>query len=70
MSLTYAFTCQLDIFFLIRFAADLEKSIVSVERIREYQRTPVEAALQTENDPREGTWPSHGVVEFRDYQTR
>ncbi len=26
-----------------RFIADLEKSIVSVERIREYQRTPLEA---------------------------
>ena len=28
----------------IRYVADLEKAIVSVERIREYQNTPVEAA--------------------------
>ena len=70
MSLTYALTCQLDIFLLIRYAADLEKSIVSIERIREYQKTPIEAALETDNDPKEGTWPDHGVIEFKDYQTR
>ena len=55
---------------LIRYAADLEKSIVSIERIREYQHTPIEAALETDNDPKEGTWPENGVIEFKDYQTR
>ena len=29
--------------YLHRFTADLEKSIVSVERIKEYQQTPAEA---------------------------
>ena len=35
-----------------RYVAELEKSIVSVERIREYQHTPVEAPFHIpENDP-------------------
>ncbi len=29
-----------------RFIADLEKSIVSVERIKEYQKTPQEAPFE------------------------
>ena len=31
--------------FSIRYMAELEKSIVSVERVREYQATPQEAAF-------------------------
>ena len=35
-----------------RNLADLEKTIVSVERIKEYQNTPVEAPFEIpENDP-------------------
>ena len=38
------------LFIIERYVADLEKAIVSVERIREYQNTPVEAPpLRSEN---------------------
>ena len=47
----------------------MEKSIVSVERIREYQNTPSEASAVTPNDPDE-SWPNRGQIEFVDYATR
>ena len=67
--LTYALTCQIDIYMLVRFTADLEKSIVSVERIKEYQETPQEAATETNFDP-DFTWPSQGMIKFESYSAR
>jgi len=53
-----------------RYFAELEKSIVSVERIREYQQTETEAAFEKpESDPPKG-WPEMGKIEFDYYQTR
>ena len=69
LSLSYALTCQLDIYMLVRFCADMEKSIVSVERIKEYQETPQEAPSTTYQDPDE-TWPESGNVCFENYSTR
>lgn len=70
LSLTYALTCQLDIYLITRFVADLEKSIVSVERIKEYQNTPQEAAdFRPDQDP-DASWPCQGRVEFKNYATR
>jgi hypothetical protein len=37
LTLSYAIICQLDLFLLVRLTGDIEKSIVSVERIKEYQ---------------------------------
>ena len=37
LSLSYVIVCQLDIFILVRLSGDIEKAIVSVERIKEYQ---------------------------------
>ena len=71
LSLTYAFTFQLDVFLFTRNIANIEKSIVSVERIREYQNTPVEAPAQLPSDhqlPKD--WPDQGSVEFCNYATR
>jgi len=54
----------------LRYFAELEKSIVSVERIREYQNTEIEAAFEKpESDPPK-TWPEHGKIVFDNYQTR
>ena len=53
-----------------RYVAELEKSIVSVERIKEYQDTPQEAAFEIpEFDPPTG-WPLQGEIIFHDYATR
>lgn len=53
---------------IFRFVAELEKSIVSVERVREYQSTPQEADFHLENDPE--NWPQKGQITFDDYATR
>jgi ABC-type multidrug transport system fused ATPase/permease subunit len=37
LSLSYVIVCQLDIFVLVRISGDVEKAIVSIERIKEYQ---------------------------------
>lgn len=69
LSLSYAMSCQIDIYMLVRFCADLEKSVVSVERIKEYQETPQEAPAVTYVDP-DQVWPVHGNVSFDNYSTR
>ena len=49
----------------------MEKSVVSVERIKEYQCTPVEAAMNLDSDQHlPKLWPENGEVEFCNYATR
>ncbi len=45
---------------------------MSVERIKEYQRTPQEApfSLPTTDPPSNAAWPQEGRVEFRDFAVR
>ena len=56
--------------FSIRYMAELEKSIVSVERVREYQATPQEAAFNLPDVDPEPNWPHRGEIIFQDYATR
>ena len=56
--------------FSIRYMAELEKSIVSVERVREYQATPQEAAFNLPDVDPEPSWPHRGEIIFQDYATR
>ena len=65
-SLTKLFTIS----FSIRYMAELEKSIVSVERVREYQATPQEAAFNLPDVDPEPSWPHRGEIIFEDYATR
>lgn len=53
-----------------RAMAELEKSMVGVERIRQYQNTPIEAPFDIPEYDSMPSWPEHGVVEFDNYQTR
>ena len=49
----------------------MEKSIVSVERIKEYQNTPTEAAAELQSDQQiPPEWPEGGSIEFKNYATR
>ena len=50
-----------------RYVAELEKSIVSVERIREYQSTPQEAPFNLPDIDPESSWPIRGEIIFQDY---
>ena len=56
--------------FSIRYMAELEKSIVSVERVREYQATPQEASFNLPDVDPEPSWPHRGEIIFQDYATR
>jgi len=69
LSLSYALTCQIDIYYLVKYISELEKAIVSVERIKEYQETPQEAVSETPNDP-DQSWPEYGNIMFDHYSTR
>uniref|UniRef100_T1JB97 ABC-type glutathione-S-conjugate transporter n=1 Tax=Strigamia maritima TaxID=126957 RepID=T1JB97_STRMM len=55
---------------LVRMAGDLENSIVSVERIKEYTHTPQEKPWEIiETKPKEN-WPEVGHVKFIDFSLR
>ena len=68
--LTYLLGFFSTIAFSIRYMAELEKSIVSVERVREYQATPQEAAFNLPDVDPEPSWPHRGEIIFQDYATR
>ena len=69
LSLSYVLTCNIDIYMLVRMFADLDKTIVSVERIKEYQEIPQESASKTDRDP-SANWPMFGSITFDSYSTR
>ena len=46
LTLTYTVNSQLSIYLLTRFTAETEKSIVSVERVAEYQQVQPEGEFQ------------------------
>ena len=70
LSLSYAVSLSVVVYFLVRDSGDVETTMVSVERIQEYQEVPQEAPFDIpENDP-EPEWPEHGEVQFANYQTR
>ena len=53
-------------------SADLEKAIVSVERIKEYQEVENEVDIMTPSHEQHylHDWPSRGEVSFNNYSTR
>eukprot|EP00095_Tigriopus_kingsejongensis_P007287 maker-scaffold313_size211302-snap-gene-0.9 protein:Tk07287 transcript:maker-scaffold313_size211302-snap-gene-0.9-mRNA-1 annotation:"multidrug resistance-associated protein 1 isoform x4" len=70
LTLSYALTITNSMSFLVSMTSEIETNMVGVERVREYQEIPTEAALEMpEQDPPPG-WPKYGVVRFADYQTR
>ncbi|CAG2122621.1 unnamed protein product, partial [Medioppia subpectinata] len=49
---------------------NLETNIVSIERIIEYTKTPIEAELFDENNKPNPQWPGSGAIVFNNYSTR
>ncbi|XP_028966861.1 canalicular multispecific organic anion transporter 2 [Galendromus occidentalis] len=68
LCLAYALQASFNLNAFIRSSADIEVSIVSVERLTEYISLESEAEC-TRNPPR-NSWPSKGAVEFENYSTR
>ncbi|XP_044535039.1 ATP-binding cassette sub-family C member 6 [Gracilinanus agilis] len=54
----------------VRSWTDLENNIVSVERMRDYTRTPKEAPWTLSSKGVSHTWPIMGQIEFRGYSLR
>ena len=53
---------------MVRQSCEIETTVVSVERIKEYSELETEAEWNKPNPNQE--WPAHGIIEFRNYSTR
>ena len=53
----------------IRMAGELESDSVAIERVREYEDLPQEAAWDTQGGL-EASWPQKGEIEFTKYSTK
>ncbi|KAI8866883.1 hypothetical protein GQ42DRAFT_181032 [Ramicandelaber brevisporus] len=70
LSITYAMNVVNQLTNILRQAAQTETNMVAVERVVEYSQLPSEApAIVYDNRPPE-SWPQHGRIEFRNYETR
>ena len=68
--LTYSLTCNFSVYWITRMSADLEKAIVSVERVKEYSEVAGETDTLQQAAPRPATWPHSGEIVFSGYSTR
>ncbi len=70
LSLSYSLTITSAMSYLISQTSEIETNMVGVERIKEYQEIREEAPLLMPGQDPPDDWPQHGVVEFKNYQTR
>ncbi|KAF9956193.1 hypothetical protein BGZ72_002945 [Mortierella alpina] len=49
---------------------DIETTIVSVERVKEYSELTPEAPYEIPDSKTDKNWPQHGGIEFQNYSTR
>ena len=67
--LSYSLTCHMSVYWLTRVSADLEKAIVSVERIKEYSSvdgerdTVLDHGLSPTYQAKQ-EWPARGEIRF------
>ncbi|XP_040014052.1 multidrug resistance-associated protein 1-like [Xiphias gladius] len=52
---------------IVRSWTDVENNIVSVERVKEYETTPKEAAWTVKGSLLPAAWPTTGTIQFEDY---
>uniref|UniRef100_A0A8C3KV64 ABC-type glutathione-S-conjugate transporter n=1 Tax=Calidris pygmaea TaxID=425635 RepID=A0A8C3KV64_9CHAR len=55
---------------MVRSWTEIENNIVSVERVREYLKTPKEAPWTLNGKLQDQVWPTAGRIEFRNYSLR
>ena len=71
LCLSYTVSCQMSIYWLTRVSADVEKAIVSVERIKEYQEVEQETDLTlARREDVAADWPGQGEISLEQYSTR
>lgn len=56
--------------YAVKSAADLESNLTSVERIKEYCNTPLEADWNNKNYQPDDKWPENGEIHFINYSVR
>ncbi|NXY30028.1 MRP1 protein, partial [Pomatorhinus ruficollis] len=66
-SLSYALQITGVLNWMVRSWTEVENNIVSVERVREYLRTPKEAPWTLNGRLQGQVWPTEGRIEFRNY---
>uniref|UniRef100_A0A8C3I4S3 ABC-type glutathione-S-conjugate transporter n=1 Tax=Chrysemys picta bellii TaxID=8478 RepID=A0A8C3I4S3_CHRPI len=55
---------------MVRSWTEIENNIVSVERVREYSKTPKEAPWTLGSNSASQAWPTEGAIEFRNYSVQ
>uniref|UniRef100_A0A8C8RV48 ABC-type glutathione-S-conjugate transporter n=1 Tax=Pelusios castaneus TaxID=367368 RepID=A0A8C8RV48_9SAUR len=69
-SISYALQVTGILNWMVRSWTEIENNIVSVERMREYSKTPKEAPWTLESNSPHQAWPTDGAIEFRNYGLR
>lgn len=68
LTVTYSLTVTQVLSFLVRTYSDYETNVVSIERLLEYTRTPVEP--EEEEVPTDPNWPSRGHITYDNFSCR
>uniref|UniRef100_A0A8C4V961 ABC-type glutathione-S-conjugate transporter n=1 Tax=Falco tinnunculus TaxID=100819 RepID=A0A8C4V961_FALTI len=69
-SISYALQITGVLNWMVRSWTEIENNIVSVERVREYWRTPKEAPWTQNGKLQDQVWLTEGRIEFRNYSLR
>ncbi|XP_062444048.1 ATP-binding cassette sub-family C member 6-like [Rhea pennata] len=69
-SISYALQITGVLNWMVRSWTEIENNIVSVERVREYLRTPKEGLWTLNGKPQDQVWLTEGRIEFRNYSLR
>ncbi|XP_075623995.1 multidrug resistance-associated protein 1 isoform X1 [Balearica regulorum gibbericeps] len=69
-SISYALQITGILNWMVRSWTEIENNIVSVERVREYVRTPKEAPWTLNGKLQDQVWLTEGRIEFRNYSLR
>jgi ATP-binding cassette subfamily C (CFTR/MRP) protein 1 len=56
--------------YLVRMTAEFESNVTCIERIKEYFNIPQEAEWEKQETKPPVTWPSKGVIQFKNFYLR
>jgi len=70
LSVTSALSITITLTWMVRGSCDLEMSIISVERVKEYSQTVTEAPWKNGEKSLDKNWPQKGEIKFQSYSTR
>lgn len=68
LTVTYSLSVTVVLSFLVKIYSEYETNVVSVERLLEYTRTPIEP--EDDEEPSDPNWPARGQIVFDDFSAR